>query len=58
MLTQIDHLPVVKEKDLISVCQLTEKGIKIEYTDDREEFYKYGILISLAKECNRLFKLV
>lgn len=51
------HLPAVKEMGLLSVGQLMEKGIKIEYKDDAAEFYKDGILIVLAEKCNRLFKL-
>ena len=43
---------------LISVGQLTERDMQMEYTDDAAEFYKDGILIALAEKCNRLFKLV
>ena len=57
-MTEVYHLPVVKEIGLISVGQLTERGIKMEYTDDAAEFYKDGILIALAEKYNRLFKLV
>ena len=52
------HVPAVKEIGLICVGQLTERGIKREYTDDAAEFYKNGILIELAEKWNRLFKLV
>ena len=58
LLTEVYHVPAVKEIGLISVGQLTERGIKMEYTDDAAEFYKDGILIALAEKCNRLFKLV
>jgi len=58
LLTEVYHVPAVKEMGLISVSQLTERGIRMEYTVDATEFYKDGILIALAKKCNRLFTLV
>ena len=58
LLTEVYHVPAVKAIGLISVGQVTERGIKMEYTDDAAEFYKDGILIALAEKCNRLFKLV
>ena len=58
LLTEVYHVPIVKEMGLISVDQLTEQGIKMEYTDDTAEFYKDGILIVLAEKCIRLFKLL
>lgn len=47
-LTEVYLVPTAKERGLISFAQLTERAIRMEYTDDAAEFYTDGILIALA----------
>ena len=57
-LTEVLHVPGATEARLISVSQLTRKGVKIAFTDDTAEFYQDGILIAIAEKWNKLYKLL
>jgi len=57
-LTEVLHVPGATEAGLISVSQLTKKGVKIAFTDDAAEFYQDGILIGIAEKWNKLYKLI
>jgi len=57
-LTEVLHVPGATEARLISVSQLTKKGVKIVFTDDAAEFYLDGILIAIAEKWNKLYKLI
>ena len=54
-LTEVLHVPGATEAGLISVSQLTKKGVKIAFTDDAAEFYQDGILIAIAEKWNKLY---
>ena len=43
---------------MISVSQLTKKGVKIAFTDNAVESYQDGILIAIAEKWNKLYKLI
>ena len=57
-LTEVLHVPGATEAGLISVSQLTRKGVKIAFTDNLAEFYQDGILIAIAEKWNKLYKLL
>jgi len=57
-LTEVLHVRGATEAGLISVSQLTKKGVKITFTDDAAEFYQDGILIAIAEKWNKLYKLI
>ena len=56
-LAEVLYVPEATEAGLISVNQLTRKGVKIAFTDDVAEFYQDGILIAIAEKWNKLYKL-
>ena len=49
-LTEVLHVPGATEARLISVSQLTKKGVKIAFMDDAAEFYQDWILIAIAEK--------
>jgi len=57
-LTEVLHVPRAPEAGLISVSQLTKKGVKIAFTDDAAESYQDGILIAITEKWNKLYKLI
>jgi len=57
-LTEVLHVPGATEAGLISVSQLTKKGVKIAFTDNAAEFYHDGILIAIAEKWNKLYKIM
>jgi len=59
-LTEVPHVPGATEAGLISVSQLTKKGVKIafKFTDDAAEIYQDGILIAIAEKWNKHYKLI
>jgi len=57
-LTEVLHVPGATEAGLISVSQLTKKGVKIAFPDDAPESHQDGILIAIAEKWNKLYKLI
>jgi len=57
-LTEVLQVRGGTEAGLISVSQLTKKGVKIAFMDDAAEFYQDGILIAIAEKWNKLYKLI
>jgi len=57
-LCKVLHVPEASAVNLISMCQLWEKGIAMKIENERMEFYKDGLLSAIVVKINRMFILV
>jgi len=57
-LCDVLHVPEASAANLISMCQLSEKGMSINIRNERMELYKDGQLSAIAIKINWMFTLV
>jgi len=57
-LCDVVHVAEASAANLISICQLSEKGIAMNIRNERMELYKDGLRLAIAIKINRMFRLV
>jgi len=58
LLQEVLHIPRTSSTNLISISQLTVKGINISFKRDLAEVFRHGILMAIAKKVNRLYTIL
>jgi len=58
LLQEVLHIPHASSTNLISVCQLTVKGINISFKRDIAEVFRDCILMAIAKKVDRLYTIL
>jgi len=58
LLQEVLHIPSAGLTNLISVSQLTVKGINISFKRDIAEVFRDGILMAIAKKVERLYTIL
>ena len=58
LLQEVLHIPSAGSTNLISVSQLTVKGINISFKRDIAEGFRDGILMAIAKMVDRLYTIL
>jgi len=58
LLSEVLHIPSAGSTNLISVSQLTVKGIDISFKRESAEIYSDGLLMAVAKKVDRLYTIL
>jgi len=58
LLQEVLHIPSARSTNLMSVSQLTVKGINISFKRDIAEVFRDGILMAIAKKVNLLYTIL
>jgi len=58
LLQEVLHIPSTGSTNLISVSQLTVKGINISFKRDIAEVFHDGVLMAIARKVDRLYRIL